>query len=466
MGGLYEAQTLVHRPHDLASIQALFAQACRSGTRLTLSAARRSFGEHFLPPPGASAVDTRGLGGEVEVLDQGNAAGMVARVPAGFSFEALCAAVPSALPWHPPTGDRITLSGAVSACTHDSAGYFANAVQAIELLTPRGELIRCAPGAGGIGAQLFQLLPGSFGAFGWITHIELALRPVEPDAKVEIEVLESGPAHYVDQLEQIYRNSQYPLGRGLFIYGWGRTAVLMGHRLVQGGLPRLPSLPLTDEATVRNIVLHGIAHRLPAVVHRLLPHVLRKGRRFHAGLYGLSFFQRSYDRAFDWLSSGRWSSRALRAIGVDPRLSVCHQAFAVPPDRVHRFLRLYFEELGRHPQAVRRLEQQDLVRLPPCRWPLHGAHGLADGCYIFTPSFSIRRDRESHREVRRCLAKVSERAFRELGVKVLLLKQAHCDPALLRQMHAGFIEQVQEMRQQVDPARILSSRLFQALGIK
>jgi FAD/FMN-containing dehydrogenase len=466
MGGLYEARSVVHRPGDLASIRALFAQARRSGAGLTLSAGRRSFGEHFLPLPGASAVDTRGLGGEVVVLDR-DAAQIVARVPAGFSFEALHAALPGALPWHPPTGDRITLGGAVSACTHDSSGYFMDDVRALELLTPRGDLIRCAPGAGGIGAQLFELLPGSFGAFGWITHVELALRPPSPGAKVEIRVLENGPApaEYVDKLEQLYRQGQYPLGRGVFIYGCRRSAVLMGHRLVEAPSRWLPSLPLTDDATVRNIVLQGIANRIPALVHRMLPLVLRKGRRFHAGQYGLCFFQRSYDRAFEWLSSARWSSRVLRAAGVDPRLSVCHQTFAVAPERVHRFLDLYFDELGRHPAAVRRLEQQDLIRLPPCRWPLHGAYGAADGAYLFTPSFSIRRERDSYQEVRRCLAAVSERAFRELGVKVLLLKQVHCEPALLQEMHAGFIERVRAMRQQVDPDQILGSRLFQTLGI-
>jgi FAD/FMN-containing dehydrogenase len=467
MGGLYEAQTVVHRPGDIASIRALFAEAQRSGGGLTLSAGRRSFGEHFLPPPGASSVDTRGLGGEV-VLLAGDGAEVVARVPAGFSFEALHAALPGALPFHPPTGDRITLGGAVSACTHDSSGYFMDAVRALELLTPEGELVRCAPGASGLGSALFELLPGSFGAFGWITHVELALRPLVPGAQVEIQVLESGPAHQhecVDKLEQIYREGRYSLGRGVFIYGCRRNAVLMGHRLVEAPRHRLASLPLTDEATVRNIVLQGIANRMPGLVHRLLPLLLRKGRRFHAGLYGLSFFQRSYDRAFDWLSSARLSSRVLRAAGVDPRLSVCHQTFAVAPDRVHRFLDLYFEELGRRPVAVRRLEQQDLIRLPPCRWPLHGAYAGRDGAYLFTPSFSVRRERESYREVRRCLSAVSERAFRELGVKVLLLKQAHCEPALLREMHAGFIERVQAMRREVDPHQILGSRLLQTLGI-
>lgn len=466
MGGLYETRAVVRRPTDLDDMRELFADARRSGAHLTLGAGRRSFGEHFLPQPGATAVDTRGLGGAVEVLGVESSGAVVARVPASFTFEALHAALPGALPPHPPTGDRITLGGAVAGCTHDSSGYFADDIRAIELLTPRGELIRCAPHASGLGGELFDVLPGSFGALGLITHVELELRPVAPGARVEIEVLENCPARdfaCVDQLEELYRTGQFPLGRGMFVYGCRGTTVLVADREVEGTAPRLSTLPLTDEATVRNIVLQGIAHRLPGLVHRLQPHVLRKGRRFQASMYGFCYYQRSYDRAFDWLSSKRWSSRALRAAGVDPRLTVCHQTFAVPPDRVHRFLDLYFDELARHPRAIRRLEQQDLIRLPPCRWPLHGAHGLTDGSFLFTASFSVQRQRESYREARRCLQEVSARAFRELGVKVLLLKQAHCDPELLRQMHAGFIERIEDMRSTVDPERVLGSRLFNGL---
>lgn len=466
MGGLYEAQAVVRRPTDLDGMRELFADAHRSRCQLTLSAGRRSFGEHFLPQSGAIAVDTRGLGGDVEVLGVEGSGGVTVRVPASFSFEELHTAFPGALPRHPPTGDRITLGGAVAACTHNCAGYFADDIRALELLTPRGDLIRCAPGEDGLGGQLFDLLPGSFGALGVNTHVELELRPVAPGARVEIEVVENCPAQgfaCVDLLEQRYRSEKLPFGRGMFVYGCRGTTVLVENRQVEETAPRRSSLPLTDEATVRNIVLQGIAHRLPTLVHRLQPRVLRKGRRFQASAYGFCYYQRSYDRAFDWLSSQRMSSRVMRAAGVDPRLTVCHQTFAIPPDRVHRFLELYFDELSRHPRAIRRLEQQDLIRLPPCRWPLHGAYGLDDGSYLFTASFSVQRDRESYRQARRCLQEVSARAFRELGVKVMLLKQAHCDPELLRQMHAGFIERLEDMRSIVDPNRILGSRLFDGL---
>lgn len=468
MGGLYEARAPLQAPLREVELAALFAEARRSGARVTLSAGRRSFGEHFLPVPGGSAIDLRSIGGAVERLPGATPAEVVARIPAGLSFEALHAALPDTLPWHPPTGDRITLGGAISGCTHDSTGYLADDLRALDLLTAEGERVRCSPQSTGIGRELFELLPGSFGALGAITHVELGLRPLLPGAKVEIHVLENAPATgwaAVAELEQIYQTARYPLGRGLFLYGCRGTSVLVGDRLVEAAEPRRPTLPLTDEATGRNILMQGLANRFPALAHRLQPELLRKGRRFHAQPYGFSFYQRSYDRAFEWLSSSRWSSRLLRAGGIDPRLTVCHQTFVVAPDRIQRFLDLYFDELARHPAAVRRLEQQDLVRLPPCRWPLHAAYGLADGGYLLTASFSVRRGHESYREAARCLHAISETAYGELGVKVLLLKQAHCDPALLRRMHADFIARLTAMRQRVDPRGVLTSRLLQGLGI-
>src|SRR5688572_10380454 len=68
MGGLYETRAVVRRPTDLDGMRELFSAARRSGAHLTLSAGRRSFGEHFLPQSGATAVDTRGLGGSAAVL--------------------------------------------------------------------------------------------------------------------------------------------------------------------------------------------------------------------------------------------------------------------------------------------------------------------------------------------------------------------------------------------------------------
>lgn len=63
------------------------------------------------------------------------------------------------------------------------------------------------------------------------------------------------------------------------------------------------------------------------------------------------------------------------------------------------------------------------------------------------------------------LGEVSRRAFEEHGVKVMLLKQAHCEPALLRRMHAPFIETLSALKQRVDPHWVLTSRMLDALGL-
>lgn len=87
-----------------------------------------------------------------------------------------------------------------------------------------------------------------------------------------------------------------------------------------------------------------------------------------------------------------------------------------------------------------RLELQDIIRLPECGWPLHAAYGMAEGAYLFSVSLSVRRGQPHETRARDFLREVSRRAFEALGVKVLLLKPSHCDAALLRRMHAPFVE--------------------------
>src|SRR5258708_1052032 len=58
MGGLYEANALLHCPGTPSELAELFAAAAERRVKLTLVGSQRSFGEHFLPPAGAEAVST------------------------------------------------------------------------------------------------------------------------------------------------------------------------------------------------------------------------------------------------------------------------------------------------------------------------------------------------------------------------------------------------------------------------
>jgi len=428
---------------------------------------RRSFGEHFLPPEGAEALDATQLGGEARALES-DADGLWVRAPGATTFERLARLFPGHLPWHPPTGDRITLAGALSACTHDAVGFFANDVRAFTLVTPDGRAHHCAAEAPGLEGELFRHLPGSFGALGVVIEVELRLRRVLEAQRAEINVLDkcarAEVGRALDGLEAIYQRGEYPLGRGIFLFGRRGEVVLLGDRLV---VPRpgerVPPLPLTNDALAKNVYLQAIANRFPAPTQRLLPHTFRKGQRFHAKLYPFLFFQRSYDRAYEVLSAEALLPRLLRRAGFDPRLTVCHTTFAIPAAACLAFIELYQTCFDAFPETARRLENQDIVRLPPCPWPLHGTYGMREGAYLFSPSFSVRRGSEHEGRVRALLAEVGRRAFEALGVKVLLLKQVHLDPAALARMHRPFIEALGAVRARADPEGRLTSRLLERL---
>jgi FAD/FMN-containing dehydrogenase len=469
MGGLYEATASVREPATPEELAALFQDAVARRRRLTLIGARRSFGEHFLPPGDADGVSTARLSGTTRLLSTEADGGIWVRAPGSMTFEALHREYPHHLPPHPPTGDRISLAGALAACAHNAVGFFAEEVRAFRMMTPDGAVHECHAAAPGIAGELFRLVPGSFGALGVILELELRLFRVRERQRAEITVLEHGPTRgyaALERLETLYHSGEYPLGRGLFFFGRRGKSVLLGDRIV---VPEphheAAPLPLTDDATRRNIVAQGLANRVPGLVSPLQGLVLRRGRRFHAGLYGFTFFQRSYDRAYDYLASPAVLPRVLRALGVDPRLTVCHQTFAVPVERRQPFLDMYFDVFDAYPELEARLEQQDLIRLPECAWPLHAAHGMPGGAYLFSVSMSVRRGQSHEARARTFLGEVSRRAFEAHGVKVMLLKQAHCEPALLRRMHAPFIQTLSALKQRVDPHRVLTSRMLDALGL-
>lgn len=466
MGGLSQTRAYVHRPRTaLALRELLTSSSAGSARRFSIVGGRHSFGEHFLPPPGAEAIDTTMLGGPVVELET-TADTKWVRVPGCTTFEALAAAVPGYLPRSPPTSDLITVAGALSACTHDSHGFFADHVRRFTLLTPDGTEHVCTPDAPGVAGELFRLVPGAFGAFGVILDVELGLIATPHHRGVEISILDRGT--YADgrglaELEARFARHDPHCG-GLYIYGDRGATVLFGVREVDHhDMRRLPPLPLTDDAHTRNIVLQALANRFPPVAHGLAPYVLRGGRRFRSSTHGHTFFQRSYARSHRLLSSPRLLSRALRFVGVDPRLPVIHQTFVVPPERIREFLGLYFDILARSPRAVARLEQQDLIRLGKCQWRLHGSYGMPDGAFLYTSSLAIRRGTDLERETRALFEEMTERVYRAHGVKTLLLKQAHGDSALLAEMHRDALAAIARLKRVVDPRGVLMSRFLERL---
>ena len=286
--------------------------------------------------------------------------------------------------------------------------------------------------------------------------------------RAEITVVERCQAvshRALDRLDALFGRADYAAGLGVFFYGVAKESVLYGDRWVT--TPRSksdPALPLTDDNTRRNIVLQGLSNLAPAMSQRLQPVILRKGKRFYASPYGFTYYQRSYERAYEILAGSTWWARVLRGMGVDPRLTVCHQTWVIPVGRARDFLDFYFEALLASRNAAARVELQDIIRLPPSPWPLHGAAGMPEGCYLLSVSFSVRRDRRSFDDVRAFLGAVSQGAFERFGARVLLLKQTHCDAGVLRRMHADSLAELEKLRAAADPGRVLTSQWLEALA--
>src|SRR5688572_30441320 len=120
MGGLYEASAQVVRPATLGELTEVFRTARGRGQPLTLIGGRRSFGEHFLPTDGALGVDTTRLPAFATRVGDEASGDLWVRAAGSLTFEGLHHFFPAHIPYDPPTGDRITLAGALAACSHSA----------------------------------------------------------------------------------------------------------------------------------------------------------------------------------------------------------------------------------------------------------------------------------------------------------------------------------------------------------
>jgi FAD/FMN-containing dehydrogenase len=463
MGGLSEMQARVHRPTTVAQVQALFAEA--AGRTFSLVGARHSFNTHFFPAEHGEAIDVTSLGGPVTPLEVVDAEHRWFRAPGGMTFEALAAAVPAFLTRHPPTSDLITLGGALAACTHDSIGLFADQVRRFTLLTPDGQLHDCRADAEGLDGELFRLVPGSFGALGLIVDLELRLYAAPTSRAVDIRVHRGALIDDPD-FTRVSELVQQPgvQGAGMFLYGLRGPTVLFEARVVEADtLTGVPHLPLTDDDTTGNAWLQATASVSARLTNWFSLYTLADGRRFRAPIYGHAFFQRSYARAGALLSGPDVRARALRLLGLNPRLPVVHQTFVIPASGVARFFTRYFALLAQAPELIPRIEQQDVIRPRESQWPLHGAFGIEGGAFLLTTSIGVSVGGALEQRARQFMGDVAKQTFDEVGAKTLLLKHTHGDPKTLYAMHGPMLARLSALKAQVDPKGLLQSRFFEGL---
>ncbi|HET9957937.1 MAG TPA: FAD-binding protein [Polyangiaceae bacterium] len=467
-GGLDESTARCWFPSSTGEVFEAYAQALSHGRKLTLVGAKKSFGGHFLCPPGADALDVRDLGEPATLVEREPDGAIWVKVPAGVTFRQLLAQYPEYQPRSPPTSDGISISGALASCTHNMAGFFADGVRAFALLSPDGRSHRCSPRGNALEQALFQFAPGTFGALGVFTDIELRLERVPPDFALCIEVASCGKVREPQCYEELFRIAADPKhapGHGLFFYGLRDRYVLVADSIASNRASRrLTEAPLTGDRPRFYAALQGLSNRHPALARHIALGAFRPGRAFSADWYGFLFFQRSYDTAYDILSSRSLTFAGLRALGVDPRLTVCHQTWCFPREHVAEFMSVYWEVMQRYAGVERRAEQQDLILLPVCRWPAHGTWGNTQGSAYITPSIAVRRGSAGHTRAAAFYSELSRVAFeRNPRFKVLLLKQSTCDDGLLREMHADYVARLRELKRQVDPEQLLTSKLLSRL---
>lgn len=463
MGGLFETQARVLRPTTVEEVQALFR---RTGAKTySLVGARHSFGPHFFPTPTGEAIDLTCLPMGATPLEADDSGHRWVRASGCMTFEALAAAVPGFLARCPPTSDLITLGGALAGCTHDSVGYFADHVRRFTLVTPDGRVHDCRKGAPGVAGELFQLVPGSFGMLGLIVDLELRLYAAPASRAVEIRVRRGTFAKdpTFTQLTAVAREPGIQ-GAGLYLYGVRGPTVLFEGRVVDANtLSGVPRLVLTDDDTTRNAWLQAAASLSARLTNAFSLFTLSDGRRFQAPVYGHAFFQRSYARARSLLAGPTFRARALRGLGLDPRLPVAHQTFVVPAGGAERFFEHYFEALSLAPELVARVEQQDVIRPGASRWPLHAAFGFEGDAFLVTTSIGVVRGGPLEHRARAFFSEVARRTFDEVGAKTLLLKHTHTDLDVLRAMHAPMLERLARLKAEVDPRGLLQNRVLAEL---
>jgi FAD/FMN-containing dehydrogenase len=481
-------------PASTAEAAEAFARArdLAPAPSVTLAGAERSFESHFLPASKATpriVVSSKRLRGGVELLgetetEQGERALRV-RALGGTSFAELLRAVHETgaefMPFSCPTADAISLGGALAVNTHSRSsstygGLFADHVRRFRLVGSDGKIYDCARDAPSeLERELFRFVPGSLGALGLVTEMELELCAVSPTSEVVVEVLEAHEGDprpavkgYLERVRDNCSEGFRPWLEGLSLVFFGPpargTGVVLGRRRAQSGEGRRATLPLFRASTELNLFVQAFSHRVPSVARELARRLLRPGKSFRSQYYRWAFFQASYDECAARLARGR--PALWEALGFDAELGVVHQAWVVNRVCLGPFLTLAARllELPELEPLARTLELFDVLPLPPPRLPLDPHRALGDS-HVCTLSFAVREGAE--RELAEAFChELSARALAERWPLVVQLnKQHHVGPALLRKMHRGALAGLTGIKYRVDPDDVLGSRTLERLGI-
>jgi hypothetical protein len=389
------------------------------------------------------------------------------------------------MPFSAPTAEAISLGGALAANTHSRSsatygGFFADRVRWFRLVAPTGKVYDCEEHAPGeLERRLYRYVPGSLGALGLVTELELELCATPADAEVTVSVIDErtgDPLATIDTYSRAARENRsaegfrYSEGVGAIFLGTPRSgrSFVLARRRSDAPARRRSSLPLFDERPRQNAVLQALLHRFPASGQKITARLLKKGRTFQSRYYRWIFFQSSWDEAVERLKRGGAGWRLLeRALGVDPELRLVHQSWVIPERSLSAFMKSYFEllESERYRWLPRHFELQELIPVPQSRWPLSPSfrhEGLSHVLTLNCPARTASIQEAARRfcsDVSRCTHDAG------LGAVVHLVKQLHVDDELLREMHAPPLAELRALKREVDPHCVLRSHTLERLGL-
>ncbi len=439
----------VWRPRSATETAELFRRAASEGRRLCLRGAGRSYGDAALLA-GGDVLDTTAMN-RVRSFDA--ASGRI-DVECGVTIEQLWrTALPSG--WWPavvPGTMRPTVGGSIAMNIHGKnhfrAGGFGAHVEEMEVVLPRGDVVRLRPAQD---AELFRAVVGGFGMLGAVTSAVLRLHRVHSGLLDVEAVTVPSLAAMVEELDRRADAADYLVGWVDGFEPQGRGVLHQARYLAPGEDPNPATTLRAQDLPDR---LMGVVPR--GVVTTLLRPFARPGGIRHVN---------------------RIKYRAARARGVH-RFRQSHVEFAFLLDYVPGWKRIYEpggliqyqsfvprEHAARvHTQLLEMCREHGIVpwlgvykRHRPCDSLM--AHAL-DG-FSFAMDFPVT---AANRDRLWALCRAMDEVVLAAGGRFYFAKDLTATPSTLERAYPN-LARFRELKRELDPQGLLTSDLARRLRV-